>query len=86
MKKLSEKIAKGSPKACLDVLFEDYYKNRFKLYWMNFWRGIFFGFGSAIGATLLIWILLWFLSQLQTLPYIGEFSQKVHDGVQSTQD
>lgn len=85
MGKVSDEIVKNSPKAFLDNLFEDYYKHRFKLYWMNFWRGIFFGFGSAIGATLLIWLLLWFLSQLQTLPYIGEFSQKAHDAVQSAQ-
>lgn len=76
---------KKAPRGILEELFQDYYTNRWRIYWLNFWRGIFFGFGSAIGATILVALLLWVLSLLQMAPYIGDTAQKVHDTVESTQ-
>jgi hypothetical protein len=69
-KKLADDQVKGTPRAVLEDLFEDYYKHRKELYWMNLIRGIFFGFGSVVGGTLVVALLLWLLSALQYVPFL----------------
>lgn len=69
-KQLADDQVKGAPRAVLEDLFEDYYKHRKQLYWMNLIRGVFFGFGSVIGGTLVVALLLWLLSALQYVPFL----------------
>ena len=68
----TEEKARGAEKALLEELFNDYYKNRKKIYRMNFVRGIFFGFGGALGGTVVIALLVWLLSLFVDFPLIGE--------------
>jgi hypothetical protein len=49
---VAEGEVKGAGRALLEDLFEDYYKHRKRLYFMNLVRGLFFGFGSVIGGTI----------------------------------
>lgn len=59
-----------APRAVLEDMFEDLYKNRHQLYWMNFIRGIFFGFGSVIGGTAVVALLVWLLSLFHFVPFV----------------
>lgn len=81
--KLAEDNIKSAPRALLEDLFEDYYKNRHKLYQMNLVRGIFFGFGSVIGGTIMIALLLWFLSLFNQLPFVGNFVRTITHSIES---
>jgi hypothetical protein len=64
---------KTAPRAVLEDLFEDYYKHRRQLYWMNLWRGVFFGFGGVVGGTIFVALLLWLLSVLHFVPFLDGF-------------
>ncbi|MGH7196567.1 MAG: DUF5665 domain-containing protein [Candidatus Saccharimonadales bacterium] len=85
-KKLVEKFkdeqAKGAPRALLEELFEDFYRNRRQIYWMNFWRGIFFGFGGVIGGTLIVALLIWFLSVFQYVPFLDGIMEAVQNTIE----
>ena len=81
----AEQNARGAEKALLEELFNDYYKNRHKVYRMNLMRGIFFGFGSVLGGTLVIAIIVWLFSLFVDIPFIGEFFQKTTETLEPTQ-
>lgn len=49
--------------------------------WTNFLAGVMKGFGITIGATLLIGVFIWVLTQLVSLPFIGEYFQKIETQV-----
>lgn len=57
--------------------FQDYYKNRRKIYWLNLVRGIWFGLGSAIGGTLVVAAILWLLSVLNQVPFLSDIVENV---------
>lgn len=58
----------------IEELFNDMYKDRRSIYWMNFVRGIMFGFGSVLGGTLLIALAVMILSQfVDWFPVLGDF-------------
>jgi hypothetical protein len=61
---------KGAPRAVLEDLFDDFYRHRKQVYWMNFIRGIVFGFGTVIGGTIMVALLLWILSLLNYIPFL----------------
>jgi hypothetical protein len=61
---------KGAPRAMMEELFQDFYKNRHQIYVMNFVRGIFFGFGSVVGGTIVVALVLWILSILNYIPFL----------------
>ncbi|HKX73063.1 MAG TPA: DUF5665 domain-containing protein [Candidatus Saccharimonadales bacterium] len=61
---------KGAPRAVLEDLFDDFYRHRKQVYWMNFVRGIVFGFGTVIGGTIMVALLLWILSLLNYIPFL----------------
>ncbi len=84
VQKFKDDQAQGATRGFLEDLFDDYYKNRYKVYKMNFVRGIVFGFGSVIGGTLMIAILLWALSFLNEIPFIGHFTQTIQHSIQTT--
>lgn len=71
VKDIKDSQVKGAPRAVLEDLFEDYYKHRKRIYWMNLIRGVFFGFGSVIGGTIVIALLLWVLSFLHYVPFLN---------------
>ena len=57
-----------------------------KLMWVQFLKGASFGFGSFLGATLVVSIVVWIavhvLSQIQVVPYIGEFVKTIMHEIQ----
>ncbi len=80
VKQIADGEVKGAPRALLEDLFEDYYKNRHRIYTMNLVRGIFFGFGGVIGGTLVVALLLWILSIFHYIPFLSD----IVDAVKST--
>jgi hypothetical protein len=82
-KDLKDDQVKGAPRALLEDLFEDYYKHRRELYFMNLIRGIFFGFGSVIGGTLVVALLLWLLSALQYVPFLDGIVNAAQESIEN---
>lgn len=83
VQKIKDDQAQAATRGFLEDLFDDYYRQRYKVYWMNLIRGIFFGFGSVIGGTLVIAILLWLMSFTSDIPFVGEFSEKVQNSIEA---
>lgn len=81
--RLKEDQVKGAPRALLEDLFEDYYKHRRELYFMNLFRGIFFGFGSVVGGTLVVALLLWILSVLHYVPFLDGIVQAAEQSLEN---
>jgi hypothetical protein len=69
-KAIKDGEVKGAPRAMMEELFQDFYKNRHQIYVMNFVRGIFFGFGSVVGGTIVVALVLWILSVLNYVPFL----------------
>lgn len=84
VKKFTDDQAQAESRAFLENLFDDYYAQRFKVYRMNLVRGIVFGFGSVIGGTLMIALLLWVLTLFNSIPFIGDFTEKVQHSIESS--
>ena len=82
--KFKDDQAQAATRGFLEDLFDDYYRQRFKVYKMNFVRGVVFGFGSVIGGTLMIALLLWLLTFFNDIPFIGTFTEKVQHSIEST--
>lgn len=74
---------KAAPQAVLEDLFEDYYKRRHQIYWMNLIRGIFFGFGGVLGGTIVVALLLWLLSVFQFVPFLDGITKAAEHSLQS---
>ena len=59
-----------------------------RIMWTNFLAGISRGFGITIGMTVVLGIFIWILTQLVSLPFVGEFFEKVegqiHEYVEKT--
>lgn len=83
IQKFKDDAAQAETRGFLEDLFDDYYRQRYKVYKMNLIRGVFFGFGSVIGGTLVIALLLWLLTFTSDIPFIGDFSQKVQNSIES---
>jgi hypothetical protein len=83
VQKFKDDTAQAETRGFLEDLFDDYYRQRYKVYKMNFVRGIVFGFGSVIGGTLMIALLLWLLTFTNDIPFIGDFSEKVQNSIES---
>lgn len=82
-KDIKDDQVKGAPRALLEDLFEDYYKHRRELYFMNLIRGVFFGFGSVIGGTLVVALLLWILSVLHYVPFLEGIVQAAEQSLEN---
>ena len=75
----------GARKAMLEDMFNDYYRNRHKVYLMNFVRGIFFGLGSVLGGTIVVALLIWVLIHLgNAVPPLHNFFQNIAQPLQQT--
>lgn len=60
----------------MDDLFNDYYRERWRIYKINFVRGIFFGLGTFIGGTVIIALVILLLGWLaNTFPEFSTFFQ-----------
>ena len=58
------------------------HENIFKLAVFNMVRGIAYGFGWVMGATILVYILTLFLSQIEFIPILGEFSSRLIEQIE----
>lgn len=85
VKRVRDDIVKGAPRETLEELFQDFYKNRYQLYWMNLLRGVFFGIGTVVGGTLFVALLLWLLSLFNQVPLVGEFVEAVRHSIEAAQ-
>ncbi len=65
-------------------LFEDFYKNKARIYKLNFVRGLFFGLGSALGGTVVLALVVYILSWFIDLPVIGDGVDRIIETVPST--
>jgi uncharacterized membrane protein YfcA len=82
VKKIADDQFKTAPQAVLEDLFEDYYKRRRQIYWMNFIRGIYFGFGGVLGGTLVVALVLWLLSVFQYIPFLDSITRAAEHSLQ----
>lgn len=74
---------KSAPRAVLEDLFDDFYRHRKQVYWMNLIRGIFFGFGTVVGGTLVVALLLWLLSALQYVPFLDGITSAAQQSLEN---
>jgi hypothetical protein len=62
----------------IEELFNDFYRSRRQVYWLNFNRGLFFGFGTILGGTVFIAFLIWLLGQFASwFPLIGDYIRDI---------
>lgn len=80
-KKKSEQSAKQS---LLQELFDDMYRERFRVYKFNFARGLVFGAGSALGGTVVLAVIVWILSLFVNVPLVGELFKDAQNSLQPT--
>lgn len=72
----------GPKYALLQDMFNDFYKDRRKVYQFNFLRGIFFGLGSVLGATVVLALIISILNIFTDIPGgIGDFVQRIVDAM-----
>jgi uncharacterized membrane protein len=77
-KNVEEKTTDLMQKQVVKGLFDDYYRQRRKVYVFNFWRGLFFGAGSFLGGTIVIAIVIWLLGRFVDMPgWVGQFVESV---------
>ena len=74
-----EKLKTKALNATTEDLFNDFYQNRYKVYWFSFVRGIFFGAGSVLAGILLIGFLafLLFLFGGWLPPVVADFIREI---------
>lgn len=84
-KDIKDDQLKGAPRAVLEDLFDDFYRHRKQVYWMNFIRGIVFGFGTVVGGTLMVALLLWILSILNYIPFLEGIVDAAQESLKNRQ-
>ena len=65
--------------------FVQIHNSTFRLMWYQFLRGLAFGFGTVIGASVLVSVVVLLLSQVEVIPYIGEFATDIIQEIESKQ-
>ena len=60
------------------------YNSVWRMIGFQFLRGLAFGLGSVIGATLLVSMLVYWMSQLEFLPYIGEWVTRLLNQIEAS--
>ena len=63
-----------------------YLQSSKRILWTNLQAGIAKGFGITIGATVVLGIFIWVLTKLVSLPFIGEYFEKVETQIQEYAD
>ena len=51
--------------------------------WFSLLRGLAFGLGTVLGATILVYVLVLFLSQIEFIPIMGEWSARIIEQIQT---
>ena len=51
--------------------------------WFSLLRSLAFGLGTVLGATILVYVLVLFLSQIEFIPIIGEWSARIIEQIQT---
>lgn len=74
----------GARRSLLEDMFNDYYKERRKIYKMSFIKGIFSGLGAVIGGTVIVAIIVLILSFFVNLPGIGKAAQQAQNSLQTS--
>lgn len=74
---------KGAHRELFEELFNDHYRYRGRIYFVNFVRGIFFGFGSVLGATLVVSLLIWLLSLFSDAPLVNGLFESIRGSITS---
>ncbi len=69
-------------KAAGVVEYLQYLQSGRRIMWTNFLAGITRGFGITIGMTVVLGIFIWILTQLVSLPFVGEFFQNIEGHIQ----
>ncbi len=64
------------------VEYLQYLKSTRKIMWTNFLAGISRGFGITVGMTVVLGIFIWILTQLVSLPVVGEYFEKIEANIQ----
>lgn len=64
------------------VDYLQYLQSGKKIMLTNFLAGISKGFGITIGMTVVLAIFIWILTKLVSLPFVGEYFQKVEGQIQ----
>lgn len=68
----------------VEILFEDFYRKKWRVLGMNFLRGTAFGIGSVLGGTVVVALIVWGLSLMVDLPGgVGDFIEYIVDQVQN---
>ena len=60
------------------------YNSVWRMIGFQFLRGLAFGLGSVIGATLLVSMLVYWMSQLEFLPYVGEWVTRLLNQIEAS--
>ena len=60
------------------------YNSVWRMIGFQFLRGLAFGLGSVLGATFLVSLLVYWLSQLEFLPYIGEWMTQLLNQIEAS--
>ncbi len=85
-RKATSQVDLKNQQGAIEDLFNDFYRSRRKVYWMNFSRGIFFGIGSVIGGTVVIALIAWFLGLFADIPGgFGDFIRYIVNLVNASQ-
>lgn len=63
-----------------------YLQSSKKILWANFQAGVARGFGITVGATLVLGISIWIVTKLVSLPFIGEYFERVETHIQEYAD
>lgn len=83
--KIKDDQAEGAQRTVLQEVFNDLYRDRFRVYRMNFVRGVFFGLGSALGGTLVIALIIWIFSLFVDFPLVGEYFEGIQQSIDREQ-
>ena len=54
-----------------------------RLMWYQFLRGLAFGFGTVVGASVLVSVVVLLLSQVEVVPFIGDFATQIIEEIQT---
>ncbi len=80
---MPSKGEQGANNAVFEEFFQDYYKRRHQIYWLNFFRGVWFGLGAFIGGTLVIAVVLWLLSLFHQIPFLSGVVEAIERSIEN---
>ncbi|MCK9186839.1 DUF5665 domain-containing protein [Candidatus Gracilibacteria bacterium] len=80
VKEMSKQVETLRDMELLQVL-----KRPWKLLWYSFLKGLMIGFGSVLGASVLITIFVYLVAQLSTVPFVGNYIDKIFSSTEISQ-